>query len=219
MKRFLILHLLSVSGLLLIAGCQQDHVLPQPAVVPVAHGIDAEAVVLRVDTARSVIRWKGTKFWGLGKHEGIVRLASGSLHVAGDAIVGGMFAIDMNTIEVTDIPKSDPIPRRRLRNHLMHDDFFAVATYPTARFTLTDVRRGQADVHHITGDLTLRGQTHPVTFDAEIPRLSERAVEASARFRINRQRWGVAYRGSRLTNDLVDDTIHLELMLIATEKR
>ena len=218
MKRFLKLHLLGVSGLLLMTGCRQDRVFPQPEVAPATYIVDAEAVVLRVDTVQSVIRWKGTKFWGLGKHEGIVRLASGSLHVAEDAIAGGAFVIDMHTIEVTDIPKSDPVPRRRLRNHLLHDDFFAVATYPTAHFTLTDVQRGQADLYRITGNLTLRGQTHPVTFDAEIPRLSERAVEATARFRIDRQRWGVAYRGSRLTNDLVGDTIHLELMLVAAGK-
>ncbi len=35
--------------------------------------------------------------------------------------IDGAFRIDMNAIEVTDIPASDPVPRRRLRDHLRSD--------------------------------------------------------------------------------------------------
>ena len=206
---------LFLVGCLLLVGCSENQPPAHPTTLPARPVSLPEGDKLHVDTERSVIRWKGTKFWGMGKHEGIVQLVSGSLTVQEAAITAGSFVIDMHTIEVTDIPKSDPIPRKRLRDHLMDDDFFAVATYPTAQFTLTKIQ--ETETHHqITGDLTLRGQTHPVTFEAIFSTLSNRKVWATAQFSIDRQRWGVAYRGSRLTNDLVDDDIHLELVLVAT---
>ncbi|HMB90350.1 MAG TPA: YceI family protein [Rhodothermales bacterium] len=208
---------LLLIGSLLLVGCAENAPSNPPMTLPARSVNLSEGDKLHVDTERSIIRWRGTKFWGLGKHEGIVWLASGTLTVQDAAVTAGSFVIDMNTIEVTDIPKSDPIPRKRLRNHLMDDDFFAVATYPTAQFTLTKSQENETH-HQITGDLTLRGQTHPVTFAATFSALSNKKVWATAQFSIDRQRWGVAYRGSRLTNDLVDDDIHLELVLVATAK-
>jgi hypothetical protein len=37
-----------------------------------------EARELALDVERSTIRWRGTKFWELGKHEGTVRLKGGA---------------------------------------------------------------------------------------------------------------------------------------------
>lgn len=171
---------------------------------------------LWVDLQQSVLRWKGTKFWGLGKHEGIVRLATGRLWLHEETLQGGIFVIDMTSIEVTDIPAHEPVPRRRLRDHLMSDDFFAVATYPTAVFVLTRAQQRTDHTYLLTGALTMRGQTHPVTFEAEMQALSHHHLEATAQFSINRHRWNVSYRGSRLTDDLVDDEIHLDLYLVAS---
>lgn len=177
--------------------------------------VAATGDTLWVDLQRSVLRWKGTKFWGLGKHEGIVRLAVGHLWLHEGALRGGIFVIDMTSIEVTDIPAHEPVPRRRLRNHLMSNDFFAVETYPTAVFVLARVQQRTDPTYLLTGALTMRGQTHPVTFETEMQALSPHHLEATAQFSINRHRWNVSYRGSRLTDDLVDDEIHIDLYLVA----
>ena len=185
--------------------------VPQP--VPGADGPPKERLV--VDADRSIIHWKGTKFWGMGQHEGVVRLAEGSLIVREGTIIAGRFVIDMTTIEVTDIPKSDPIPRRRLREHLKDEHFFFVERFPTAVFEITAAHRDGEGGHRIDGRLTMRGTTHGVSFDALVPVLDATTLRATARFSINRHDWGVAYRGSRLTNDLVDDLIELNLILVA----
>ncbi len=164
-----------------------------------------------------MIRWKGTKFGGRGKHEGTIRLAGGQVKVCDSAVVGGAFAIDMRSIEITDIPEHEPVPRERLRNHLMDDDFFAVETYPTAEFQIGSVETTSVDSFRISGELTMRGHTQGVEFRASIPEPSAESVRASAAFSIDRQLWGVAYRGSELTNDLVDDEIYLNLWLVARE--
>lgn len=207
----------AVFLLWVLAGCAREHPAPTPA-LPVAEAMYAAQDTLWVDTERTVLRWKGTKFWGLGKHEGILALASGHLFLDQQTLVGGTFVLDMRSIEVTDIPKTEPVPRNRLRTHLMSDDFFAVATYPTARFVLTEVIPQQANRYTLTDHLTLRGHTHPVTFGATMPTVSPNHMEALATFTLNRHHWGVSYQGSRLKDDVVDDQIHLDLHLFATNQ-
>jgi hypothetical protein len=55
----------------------------------------------------------------------------------------------------------------------------------------------------------------PVTFDMTLWSYEPTALRATARLTINRMLWGVAFRGSRLTNDLVDDDVQLELDITA----
>ena len=173
--------------------------------------------VLPIDTTASVVYWKGTKFRGRGKHEGGVRLAGGRVEVCGSALVGGESTIDMRSITVTDIPEHEPVPRERLRTHLLSDDFFAVERYPVAVFQIRGVEAVQADSFRISGELTMRGRTQGVAFGAHVPEHSSTSVRASAAFSIDRQLWGVAYRGSELTNDLVDDELYLDVRLVARE--
>ena len=219
---------LSLASLALLVACGRGdpapdadlgtvaaRVLPRVASAPVHPDVEGVAT-LQLDVERSVIRWKGTKFRGLGKHAGIVRLASGAVTVDGRAPLGGSFVVDMRSIEVTDIPPSDPVPRRRLREHLMHDDFFAVARHPTAAFQIRSVTPRPGGRYAVDGVLTRRGRARPVRFEAAVAPAANGALHATARFRIDRQHWGVAYRGSRLTNDLVDDMIELTLDLVTT---
>jgi len=63
--------------------------------------VKADTLVL--DTTASVVKWKGTKFFGLGKHEGIVRLSHGYVALQGSRPVGARFVVNMRSIEVTDI--------------------------------------------------------------------------------------------------------------------
>ncbi|HEX8209735.1 MAG TPA: YceI family protein [Longimicrobium sp.] len=191
--------------LLCAPGTPGAHPEPAPA---------AREDTLRLDPARSVIRWKGTKFRGRGSHEGTVRLAAGYLLAEGGNVRGGAFRIDMNAIEVTDIPESDPIPRRRLRDHLRSDHFFATDRYPAADFRLRSVTPSGPGSYDVVGDLTLRGQTHPVRFAARAVPFSGGGLRATAQLAIDRQRWGVAYRGTSLGEIAVDDTVHLGLNLV-----
>ena len=50
--------------------------------------------------------------------------------------------------------------------HLVSADFFDVETYPTITFTSTDIT-ATGEVLHVTGDLTIKDTTKPVTIDFE----------------------------------------------------
>ena len=102
----------------------------------------------------------------------------------------------------------------RLTGHLKSDDFFATAAHPTAAFVSTRIERparggGQSQV---TGDLTIRGTTRSITFPARL-RVTERGVQVSAEFTIDRQNWGISYRG--MADDLIRDDVLIRFDLSA----
>lgn len=173
------------------------------------------ATSLTADLARSTITWRGTKFFGTRGHEGPVSLASGVVCLEGTTITGGRFVADLRTIDVSDIPAHEPEPRRNLRNHLMAEDFFDVARHPLATLEVLDVEATAAPVRRVRASLTMRGVTHEIAFEAQVHELSATSVRASARVTVDRHRWGVRFRGTRLGDDLVDDTFTLRLELVA----
>ncbi|HXU05463.1 MAG TPA: YceI family protein [Polyangia bacterium] len=85
--------------------------------------------------------------------------------------------------------------------HLRSPDFLDVANFPTVTFRSTRVEApsGAAGDLRVTGDLTIRGVTRPVTLDVEAlpPAIQDpwgnRRRGVSARARINRKDWGLKW--------------------------
>jgi polyisoprenoid-binding protein YceI len=170
-----------------------------------------------VDTSASVVRWRGTKFGGRGAHAGLVRLRHGSLDYDARraALRGARFDLEMRSIAITDMPLAETTARRKLLTHLLAADFFDVANHPTARFDVQRVTSHGGNLVRLDGQLTLRGVTRPFGMDATVWSYEPTRLHATARATLDRMQWGVAFRGSRLTNDLVDDIIHLEFDIVA----
>lgn len=181
-----------------------------------------EVVKIPINTERSIIVWKGTEMWQSGKHEGTVNLRQGYLLLKDRQLLGGQFIADMNSIAITDIPKHEKIPRRRLRNHLKSDDFFYVQKYPTADFEISNTETFTADSLKVWGDLSIRDITKEIEFTAYQRYESNNKQEFWATFKIDRFEWNISYQGSywkRITsiidNTLVDADIYLTVHLVA----
>lgn len=52
-------------------------------------------------------------------------------------------------------------------NHLRSDDFFDVEKYPKITFVSTEIKQTSDNKYDITGDMTMKGVTNKVTFEAE----------------------------------------------------
>lgn len=89
--------------------------------------------------------------------------------------VRGTFADISGTIEVADNPRDSMVEvvaqaatvttgTQDRDNHLRSPDFLDVENYPTITFKSTDIVP-DGDKWKLTGDLTIRGVTKPVTFD------------------------------------------------------
>lgn len=111
-----------------------------------------------VDLAKSEFTWKGEKVIA-GGHVGTIKAKSAELVVEKNMIKSGKFEFDMNSITPTDVSGDN---LAKLSGHLKSPDFFDVANHPTATFVITKVEGAK-----VTGDLTVRGKTHPITFDVK----------------------------------------------------
>lgn len=169
-----------------------------------------------LDVRASVLRWEG--FSLNGSHEGTLRPSSGWLRYGPDGrLLGGEVVVPMASLTVTDIPASDPVPRARLRRHLLAEDFFWADRHPTARLVVTGAAGQGVGRKHVTATLTMRGVALPVAFDVHERVLPDGRIELRARLDLDRQRWGVRFRRSR---DLfVRDVFRLDVRLVATPRR
>jgi polyisoprenoid-binding protein YceI len=179
----------------------------------------ARADTMQIDTDSSIIAWRGTKFGGRGKHEGTVRLSPGAIVLGGANLLSGTITIPLASIEVTDIPVWEPVPRNRLRNHLLGEDFFDARRFATATLVVQRAVRTAPGLLRLETLLTIRDVTRAISFDARFDSAPEAAVAGTALFRINRHLWGLTYRGSQLGNDLVDDDITFRIRLVARRRR
>ena len=160
-----------------------------------------------IDLDKSVVKWKGTKMLGTGSHEGTVKFSQGELLLSDGKLAGGRFVVDMASIYITDIPLSDPVPRRNLTSHLNSD--FETGLFPEATFDITAVEAHGA-TYQITGALTIKGVANTITLTAtEAPG----GTCFTAKFSFDRHLWDIGENGSWLEQKLVDAEVFLEISI------
>ncbi len=113
--------------------------------------------------------------------------------------------------------------QERRDTHLKGADFFDVDAFPEMRFASKSIAKVSDRHFEISGDLTIKGQTHPVVLDAELLGIvagmrGGRLTAVSADTRIDRRDWGLTWNvGLESGGWLVGDTIriHIEFELTA----
>ena len=124
--------------------------------------------------------------------------------------------LDGMTATVTAQTASIDTDNERRDGHLQSPDFFSAEEHPTVTFQTTNVEPLGGNRFRMTGDLTMRGTTRPVTLEGEylgaamMGETQKIGFEASGE--LTRQDWGLSWAG---TNDageaLVGDTVTLVL--------
>jgi polyisoprenoid-binding protein YceI len=99
----------------------------------------------------------------------------------------------------------------KLTKHLISEDFFHAAKFPSATFVSTGIAKTKQGGHEVSGNLTIRGVTKQIRFPATIKNAS--SLSLNAEFSINRKDFGIIYKGK--ADDLVRDGVVLKLDLRA----
>ena len=109
--------------------------------------------------------------------------------------------------------------------HLRSNDFFAMDEYPEITFRSTSVEQTDDAEYRVTGDLTIKGVTKPVTIDfdytgAAVDPFGNQRIGLEGTTTINRKEWGVNWNapleaGGVLVSEKV--TLEFEVSAVRTE--
>ncbi|HSF54665.1 MAG TPA: YceI family protein [Algoriphagus sp.] len=168
-----------------------------------------------VNKTESTITWKAAKV--TGEHWGYVPISDAELDYSAGKITGGSFEMDMTNLTVEDL--TDPKSKGNLTNHLKSDDFFSVEKFNKSTFTITDVKTSNGTDYNITGDLTIKGITQPVTFPAKAS-VSGNKLTATGAITFDRTKFDIKFRSGSYFENLADkmiyDEVKLDVKLVAT---
>ncbi|MGB3211930.1 MAG: YceI family protein [Desulforhopalus sp.] len=176
----------------------------------------------QLDLSKSIAEWAGRN--QNSKHFGTIRFSKGSLAVT-NGLIKGELEIDMESIENINLKGDDLQPV--LISHLTSDDFFFVSNFPKASYKITQGRlteKAYATAVNclIQGELTLRGVTADLGFEATLSHPGEKIMGLEAHFDLDRTRWGINYGSVRYFEHLgmhtVFDAISIELRCFFTRQ-
>ncbi|MDR6526158.1 polyisoprenoid-binding protein YceI [Chryseobacterium rhizosphaerae] len=163
----------------------------------------------------SDIHWWGYKVAKseASSHDGTVKVKSGDMVMKGNQLIGGSFVLDMTSINATDLSGEY---QQKLNGHLKNGDFFEVEKFPTASFKITGIKKNNDKIYSslVTGNLTVKGKTNPVTFPAKISYSKGVVSLVSNKFSFDRQKFDVAYK-STMQDVFVKDDIDMQVKVTA----
>lgn len=182
-------------------------------IAAVAHGATYE-----IDPAHSAADFTVTHLT-VSKVRGSFETVSGSAQVDEENLAASSIevAIDASSVD-TGVERRD--------NHLRSADFFDVDNHPQITFKSTSMEKLGDTEYQVTGDLTIRGTTHEVSFPVTVlgpiadPMGGGRRIGVEGELVIDRQDYGVSWskmldNGGLVVSDEVTIDIGAELVSAA----
>ena len=168
-----------------------------------------KTISLKVNPSNSKIEWFAKKV--TGAHNGTVNVKSGNLDFKGNDLIAGKVEIDMTSITPTDIQGDWAL---KLAGHLKNDDFFAVDKFTTSVLNLKKAELVSPGNYKVTGDITIKGTTKEITFDAMV---NKDSGTATADIKLDRTDFDIKFGSSKffpeIGNKMVYDEFNLKVNL------
>jgi polyisoprenoid-binding protein YceI len=152
----------------------------------------------KIDTKKSTINWVGKKV--TGQHVGTINFQNGVLIFKKGILKGGNFTVDMTSLSCTDLSGEW---KGKLEGHLKNDDFFGTEKFKNAQLNFKKIASKGNGNYTVTGDLTIKGITNPITFDMAVT-----GNTATSSLKIDRTKYGIKYGSGSFFSDLGDKTIY-----------
>ena len=157
------------------------------------------------------VDWKAWHLLRTKERSGNVSIKEAEVSVNENMLGGGKFVLDIAGLQVTGFGE-DTTSNEKLRGHLTSGDFFLTDSFPTATFEITDVDTMSGDFNtKISGNLTIKGVSKNITFNANTEITEEAVSISSESFEIDRSNWGLTYNTEGAEGVLADYAIMNEI--------
>ena len=173
-------------------------------------GVHAESATYSVDPTHTFVIYEVQHF-GTSTNRGRLPVKEGSVQID-RAAKSGKADMTIDMAAQTGVPALD--------KHMASNDFFATADFPTAKFTADKFTFNGDKVAELSGTLTLRGKTNPVTLKAanfncyQNPMLKREVCGGDFDTTITRSQWGMNWG----LNYGFPDNVHLLVQVEAVKQ-
>jgi polyisoprenoid-binding protein YceI len=154
-----------------------------------------------LDPARSEVRLESRHTWGLRPVRGVFGQVAGNGTVTAAGQVTGTVAVTAGSVDTKSTMRDKDLRSAKL---------FDVANHPHITYTVEGVELGGEGAVRVTGSLTVRGRTRPLSFDAKISATAGE-VQLDAEVPVNRADFGLTYSPLRMAS--LDNTITVRAVL------
>jgi polyisoprenoid-binding protein YceI len=151
-----------------------------------------------LDAARSEMGLKSKSMWGMMPVNGVFREVTGSGTVSAAGDVTGTITVAAKSLDTKNKKRDD---------HLRSADFFDVARTPDITFVAEQVTPSGEGVT-VTGALTVRDRTRPVSFAARVSGSDGAQVELDGEIEVNRADFGLTWNQLGMTSMNNTITVH-----------
>lgn len=162
----------------------------------------AKEIKYKIDTEKSVVKWRGAMLLGVHHHTGTLKFKDGSFKAVGENITEGGLTVDMSTMVATDANFNEEHKKEDLIGHLGAPDFFDIANFAVASV----IFKGDGKVALSIRD---KSNVEQIT-DLEVKEVDGKKVY-TAKLEFDRQKYGVAYTGAE--DSVISDDVELEVEL------
>jgi polyisoprenoid-binding protein YceI len=136
-----------------------------------------------LDPARSTATLRSKSMWGLAPVKGVFRDLEGSGTVSPAGEVTGSLSLPTGSLDTKN---------KKRDTHLRSDDFFLTEKYPAIIFTVGTIAPASEGVT-ITGTLTVRDRSLPISFPATVALAGDGEVQLDATVHVDRSEYGLIW--------------------------
>ena len=150
-----------------------------------------------LDPARSEVRLESRHTWGLLPVRGVFGQVAGNGTVTAAGQVAGTLTIAAGSIDTKNKMRDRDLRPAKL---------FDIASHPDITFTVDGIQPADGGAR-VTGSLTVRGRTRPLSFDAKVSAAAGE-VRLDAEIPVNRADFGLTYSPLRMASLNNTITVH-----------
>jgi polyisoprenoid-binding protein YceI len=138
-----------------------------------------------LDPAGSSVGFRHKSIWGLITVKGVFTTVSGEGEIDAEGRGRGTLVVDAASVDTK---------KKKLDVHLRSADFFEIEKYPTITFTADSVAADSAGSAQVSGTLTVRGKSLPLTFTAAVAAASPTDVTLTGEVGVDRDDFEMAWK-------------------------